>query len=80
MTSSINKADSAHEKHSILSIGPTFNLNVEAKATVDVEVDLSLGLAYSIDSLQLVFPPSQGGSNANPAPNDSREFHRYTFM
>lgn len=54
------------------------NLNAEAKASVDVEVDLNVDLAYSVTSLKFVFPPSQGGSSANLAPKDSRKFHLFS--
>lgn len=51
------------------------NLNAEAKASVDVEVDLNVDLAYSVTSLKFVFPPSQGGSSVDLSPKDSRKCH-----
>lgn len=65
----------AYGKHRIFSIGPTLNLNAEAKASVGVEVDLNVDLAYSVTSLKFVFPPSQGGSSVDLSPKDSRKCH-----
>ncbi|KAJ6608508.1 hypothetical protein B0H10DRAFT_2226802 [Mycena sp. CBHHK59/15] len=41
----------------ILSIGPTFEVNANAKATLDLNVDLTVGINYHVDNAQLFFPP-----------------------
>ncbi|KAJ7471656.1 hypothetical protein B0H11DRAFT_1729811 [Mycena galericulata] len=49
----------------ILSIGPTFEVNANAKATLDVNVDMTIGINYNIENAQLFFPPngkSSGGT------------------
>lgn len=46
----------------ILEIGPSLEIDVEAKATLDLDVDLSVGLNYHIDNAQLSFPPSNDTS------------------
>lgn len=60
--------------HSILSIGPTFDVNVEADAVLGLAADLQVGLVYNISNAQLVFPPSgsaQSGGEFNIG--DTRE-------
>ncbi|KAF7292106.1 hypothetical protein MIND_01237300 [Mycena indigotica] len=49
----------------ILSIGPTFQVNANAKATLDMNVDMTVGINYHIDNAQLFFPPNgqQGGGS-----------------
>ncbi|KAJ7150538.1 hypothetical protein C8R43DRAFT_887267 [Mycena crocata] len=42
----------------ILSVGPTFVVTANAKATLDLNVDMKVGLNYHIDKAQLVFPPN----------------------
>lgn len=60
--------------HSILSIGPTFDVNVEADAVLDLAVDLQVGLVYNISNAQLVFP-STGSAQSRGEFNigDTRE-------
>ncbi|KAH9931319.1 uncharacterized protein B0H18DRAFT_991137 [Fomitopsis serialis] len=41
----------------ILKIGPTFQINAKATATVDVGVGLDVGFDFSADNLELYFPP-----------------------
>jgi len=41
----------------ILTIGPTFQINAQAKATLDLNVDLNVGLNYNVAKGRLVFPP-----------------------
>ncbi|THH05785.1 hypothetical protein EW145_g4539 [Phellinidium pouzarii] len=56
----------------IIQIGPQFVLNAEATANIDLDVDMSIDLAYNVDSLQLFFPPSSGHtSTANVSPQDT---------
>ncbi|KAI5116443.1 hypothetical protein M0805_008630 [Coniferiporia weirii] len=42
----------------IFTLGPSFVLEAEAKATIDLDIDLSTDLAYSLDDLTLYFPQS----------------------
>ncbi|KAE9409819.1 hypothetical protein BT96DRAFT_871648 [Gymnopus androsaceus JB14] len=52
----------------ILTIGPSFNVSVEADAVLDLAADLQVGLVYNISNAQLVFPPSssaQSGGDFN---------------
>ncbi|TFK33758.1 hypothetical protein BDQ12DRAFT_614698 [Crucibulum laeve] len=44
----------------VLTIGPSFQINAEAKATLDLAVDLNVGVDYHIENAQLVFPPRSG--------------------
>ncbi|RXW20042.1 hypothetical protein EST38_g5798 [Candolleomyces aberdarensis] len=52
----------------ILTIGPSFQVDVQANADLDVNADVSVGINYKIEKASLVFPPSsdkaqaQGGS------------------
>jgi hypothetical protein len=48
---------------SILTLGPSFQVNAQAKAALDLDVDLSVGINYKIDNAELVFPPN--GKQAN---------------
>ena len=48
---------------SILTLGPSFQVNAQAKAELDLEVSLSVGINYKIDNAELVFPPN--GKQAN---------------
>lgn len=58
----------------IISIGPTFEIDGEAKATIDLDVDMTVDLAYNVSDLQLFFPPSAGhGSSANVVPQSTRK-------
>ncbi|KAI5116203.1 hypothetical protein M0805_006760 [Coniferiporia weirii] len=53
----------------IFTLGPSFVLEAEAKATIDLDVDLSIDLAYSLDDLTLYFPQSADqASEANVYP------------
>jgi len=51
---------------SILTVGPSFQINAQAKAVLDVNVDMTVGINYKIKNAELVFPPSSkhaaGGS------------------
>ncbi|KAJ3569321.1 hypothetical protein NP233_g5126 [Leucocoprinus birnbaumii] len=48
----------------ILSIGPTFQINAEGKASLDLDLDMTVGVKWTVDSAQFTFPDggSQGGS------------------
>ncbi|KAH9475770.1 hypothetical protein JR316_0011329 [Psilocybe cubensis] len=57
----------------ILTIGPTFEVNAQAIAKLDVDLGLTVGVNYKVDNAQLVFPPNSnrpsGGSfNAGNTP------------
>lgn len=43
----------------ILTIGPTFEINANAVASLDVLLDLSVGVVYNIEKAQFVFPPQE---------------------
>ncbi|KAK0217131.1 hypothetical protein IW262DRAFT_1395873 [Armillaria fumosa] len=45
----------------IFSIGPTFEIDAQAKAKLDVNLDLNVGVVYNISQAQFTFPPT----NAN---------------
>ncbi|KAF4610321.1 hypothetical protein D9613_010283 [Agrocybe pediades] len=50
----------------ILEIGPSFQINAQAKATLDVDLTMNVGVNYKISNAKLIFPPSSdeasGGS------------------
>ncbi|KAJ7251009.1 hypothetical protein C8J57DRAFT_1666876 [Mycena rebaudengoi] len=46
----------------IFSIGLTFQVNANAKATLDVNVDMTVGINYHVEKAQLFFPPKGQGS------------------
>ncbi|KAL6305714.1 hypothetical protein BKA93DRAFT_211137 [Sparassis latifolia] len=48
----------------ILTIGPTFELNVEATAMLDVDLNLAVGLNYNISNAELYFPPSSNSATS----------------
>ncbi|KAK0200045.1 hypothetical protein DFS33DRAFT_1267849 [Desarmillaria ectypa] len=43
----------------ILSIGPTFEIDAQAVAKLDVVLDLNVGVVYNISKAQFVFPPNK---------------------
>lgn len=58
----------------ILTVGPSFKLNAEATAELDVDLDMTINLAYHVNDVQLFFPPSYGlNSTGNLSPDDARE-------
>lgn len=48
----------------ILQIGPSFKVNALAKATLDVKLDMEVGLNYQIKNARLVFPPNEKQQSA----------------
>ncbi|KAK0186726.1 hypothetical protein F5146DRAFT_141908 [Armillaria mellea] len=46
----------------IFSIGPTFEIDAQAIAKLDVNLDLNVGIVYNISQAQFTFPPT--GANA----------------
>jgi hypothetical protein len=60
----------------ILTIGPSFKIDAQATAKLDLGVDLTVGLNYNINGAQLVFPPNSGANQNQGAFNigDTRRF------
>jgi hypothetical protein len=55
----------------VLSIGPTFQINAQAKASLDLDLDMTVGVKYTIDKAEFTFP--KGGSNGGSFdPGDTR--------
>uniref|UniRef100_A0A0W0EY52 DUF7223 domain-containing protein n=1 Tax=Moniliophthora roreri TaxID=221103 RepID=A0A0W0EY52_MONRR len=55
--------------HGILTLGPSFKIQGQAKATLDIDADLTVDLAYTIDNAKLFFPKSdtqQSGGDFTP--------------
>ncbi|SJL12386.1 uncharacterized protein ARMOST_15812 [Armillaria ostoyae] len=58
----------------IFSIGPSFQIDAQANATLDVNLDLNVGVVYNISQAQFVFPPTDsnapgsGSFNAGDTP------------
>ncbi|KAH9475749.1 hypothetical protein JR316_0011308 [Psilocybe cubensis] len=56
----------------VLTIGPSFVINGQATATLDLDVGLTVGISYTIDNAQLTFPPngqkSSGAFNIGDTP------------
>ncbi|CAA7262406.1 unnamed protein product [Cyclocybe aegerita] len=42
----------------ILTVGPSFEINAQAIANLDINLGLKVGIKYKIDNAQLVFPPN----------------------
>ncbi|TFY62936.1 hypothetical protein EVG20_g6519 [Dentipellis fragilis] len=55
----------------IFTLGPTFNVNGEITGDVNLQIDLTVGLAYSISNAQLEFPPGQSSSSGTFGPSDN---------
>ncbi|KAF8186252.1 hypothetical protein BJ912DRAFT_467768 [Pholiota molesta] len=53
----------------ILTIGPSFKIDAQATAKLDLGVDLTVGLNYNINGAQLVFPPNSGATQNQGAFN-----------
>ncbi|KAF9474083.1 hypothetical protein BDN70DRAFT_340803 [Pholiota conissans] len=53
----------------ILTIGPSFKVDAQATAKLDVNADVTVGLSYTINNAQLVFPPSSSSSQNKGAFN-----------
>ncbi|KAJ7763202.1 hypothetical protein DFH07DRAFT_813111 [Mycena maculata] len=48
----------------ILSIGPTFKIQGQVTATLDIDLDLKVDLSYCIDDAKLFYPPSPYNNNS----------------
>lgn len=60
---------------SIFTLGPSFKVNAQANASLALDIDMQVNLAYKITNGQLIFPanaqfPGGGGF----APADARKF------
>ena len=58
-----------------MSIGPTFKINGQVKANLDVDLDMTVNIAYNVKDAQMVFPPNdkrKSGGEFKPA--DSSEY------
>lgn len=56
----------------ILDVGPSISVNGRAVATVDLDMDLTVNMSYSVSNLELFFPPSEDHtSSADVSPNDT---------
>lgn len=55
----------------MLSIGPTFEVNGQAKASLDLDVDMNVGLSYHIENVQFTFPKGRKQSGTF-SPKDTR--------
>ncbi|KAI0638754.1 hypothetical protein C8Q77DRAFT_1151788 [Trametes polyzona] len=55
----------------ILSVGPTFSVNVEATASLDANVDMDVDLSYDVKGMQLFFPPGSNSQAGKFTPGDS---------
>ncbi|KAJ4488374.1 hypothetical protein J3R30DRAFT_3279916 [Lentinula aciculospora] len=49
----------------ILTIGPSFDVQAEATAKLDLAADLKVGIVYNISNAQLVFPDKKNQSGGN---------------
>lgn len=58
---------------SILTLGPSFNIDLEGIAALETDLDLSMNIAYNIHKGQFIFPPDQGNSSVNPTPAQTSE-------
>ncbi|KDQ51373.1 hypothetical protein JAAARDRAFT_41224 [Jaapia argillacea MUCL 33604] len=57
----------------IFTLGPSFLINAQATATVELDVDLAVGLAYSVTNGKLFFPPANGHTSGGIfTPQDSQ--------
>lgn len=57
----------------IFSLGPTFKVNGEIKGSLNVDVDVTVNLAYTVTKSELVFPPnSNQNTGGDFKPADSR--------
>lgn len=59
----------------IISVGPSFSINANANAELDVVADISVGASIALPEVQFTFPPTEGKSSAKVNPKDARAFH-----
>jgi len=58
-------------QYRFLSIGPTFQIHGQAKASLDLDVDMTVGVNYNIDKVNFTFPTG-GGQGGSFTPGDTR--------
>ena len=59
---------------SILTIGPSFKLNARAIASLDLDIDLAVDIAYKVENTKVFFPPQRGKKSGGIAmPENSRK-------
>lgn len=61
----------AHAACSILSLGPSFQVNAQAIATMEADLEMAVDLAYHVKGARLFFPASHGTSSGDFGPSDS---------
>ncbi|KAG7441408.1 uncharacterized protein BT62DRAFT_937177 [Guyanagaster necrorhizus] len=49
----------------IFSVGPSFEIDAEAKAELDANLDLSVGVVYNISQAQFIYPPDGGNTTSS---------------
>ncbi|KAK0458142.1 uncharacterized protein EV420DRAFT_1270744 [Desarmillaria tabescens] len=47
----------------IFSLGPSFEIDAQAKAQLDVNLDLNVGVVYTISQAQFVYPPNDDNAS-----------------
>jgi hypothetical protein len=57
---------------SILSIGPSFEINAEATAHMDAEVDMRIGINYNINQASFTVPQENGAAGGDFILGDTR--------
>jgi len=63
----------------IVSVGPSFGINANAKAELGVVAHLSVGASFALPDVQSTFPPFEGDSSAKVDPKDARaSYSRYS--
>lgn len=61
----------------VLTLGPSFRIDIQAKATLATGVDMSIGIHYHVDKVQPVFPPNKkAASGGTFQVGDTRTFRR----
>ncbi|KAA1475890.1 hypothetical protein DENSPDRAFT_911229 [Dentipellis sp. KUC8613] len=55
----------------IFSVGPAFTVNAEVTGDVELELDLTTGLAYSFSNVEFEFPPGKSASTGTFGPSDN---------
>ncbi|OCB86992.1 hypothetical protein A7U60_g5882 [Sanghuangporus baumii] len=62
----------------VISLGPSISLAAKATAIFDINMNLDVGLGYSVSNLTIFFPPSAShNSSAVVVPNDIRKAFLY---
>lgn len=65
----------------VLSVGPSFKIEGQAKATLDIDVDMTVDLSYSVQGAKLFFPASQNhASGGNFVPGQTRKLTTFIMF